>query len=154
MPQPFLSSMRHVFKQYAPWILISLISGCVLLGIFGELIPSPPPDLEIDAPDSVSFTRNQAPMVDVLVTNTSKRMLVGCAISGAIEGADGVAHHSAVYPLSVQFQIPGGTQQPVQLTIPPGGLPSAQTSRDMTLLASCTGFRLIKQLQHVTLTMQ
>jgi|SRR3954469_11387136 hypothetical protein len=154
MSQSFLSSTRHVFKKYAPWMLISLISGCVLLGIFGELIPSSPPDLEIDAPDSISFTHNQAPIFDVLVTNTSTHILYGCAISGEIEGADGIAHHRAIYPFSVKFQITGGTQQSVRLTIPPGGLPSAHTSRGMTLLASCAGFRLLKQMQLVTLSTQ
>ena len=154
MSQPFLSRMRHVFNQYVPWILISLVSGCVLLGIFGELIPSPLPDLEIDAPDRISFTRNQAPMFDVLVTNTSNRMLDGCTIFGSIDGAEGIYHHMAIDPLSVKFQIAGGTQQPIHLSIPPSGLPSVHTSGDVTLFVSCAGFRNLKQAQHITLSVE
>jgi hypothetical protein len=154
MHQPFLSRIRSFVNQYVPWILISLISGCVFLGIFGELLPSPMPDLEIDAPDNISFTRNQVPMFDVLVTNTSNRTLDGCIISGSIEGAEGIYHHMAIYPLSVKFQIAGGMQQPLRLTIPPDGLPSRHTSGDVTLLVSCAGFRTLKQAQHVTLSVE
>jgi hypothetical protein len=112
------------------------------------------PDLEIDGPDSISFTRNQAPMFDVLVTNTSNRTLEGCTISGSIDGAEGIYHHMAIYPLSEKFHIAGGTQQPIHLTIPPGGLPSVHTPGDVTLLVSCAGFRTLKQAQHITLSVE
>jgi hypothetical protein len=154
----FLSTLRSYLNRLAPWLLLGVISACILIGMSGELLPSSsrmPPShlLRLDAPATIAFDHNQAPIFAVYVTNTSTAAVEDCAISGWIEHGSWPTRYAEVFSLSPRFRVASGTRQLIQVTVPPGGIPARHTKHDLQLTVNCASFTRVEQTPHVALSM-
>jgi len=149
--------LRHLFHRAWPWMLGSVLAGCILVGTLGNLLPGRLPPMQLlrlEAPPTLVLAPQQAPTFTVQITNVSSERVTTCGIVGLLDQSSGLSRIEQVISVSsAHFDLPAGTHTTVVLSLPRDAIPLPKTHHEIALSVSCTEPTHLETRPHITVVM-
>jgi len=135
-------------------MLGSILAGCVLVGMLGDMLPSRLPPMQLlrlEAPPTLVLAQQQVPTFTVQITNVSSDRVTTCGITGVLDQSNGLGRIAQVLPIpSSDFDLPAGGHVAVVLSLPRDAIPPPKMSHEIELSVRCTEPTRLETWPHIT----
>ena len=149
--------LRQLFHRTWPWILGSVLAGCILVGMLGDMLPGRLPPMQLlrlEAPSRLVLAPQQMPTFTVQITTISPERVTVCGITGLWDQSSGLGRIAQVISVSSSdFDLPAGGHMAVVLSLPRDAIPPPKMRHEIELSVRCSEPTRLETWPHITVTL-